>query len=108
MLSFPRFANSAACILQAVAVYMVAASAQAQEPTDPSISMTQPPLVTETEPMLGSEIGSEIAEADSLSQTPTSLFGGPWYERPKLTGDWLGTRTALAGNGITLDVSNTQ
>jgi len=108
MLSFLRFANSAACILQAVAVYMVAASAQAQEPTDPSISMTQPPLVTETEPMLGSEIGSEIAEADSLSQTPTSLFGGPWYERPKLTGDWFGTRSVLAGNGIGIDVSNTQ
>ncbi|MFN7892679.1 MAG: hypothetical protein ACK56J_06950 [Planctomycetota bacterium] len=104
MLSFSRFVNSAACILQAVAVYIVAVSAQAQESTNPSIPMTQSPLVTETEPT-GS---SEITEPDSLTQNQSSLFGGPWYERPKLTGDWLGTRTALAGNGITLDVSNTQ
>lgn len=104
MLFFSRFANSAACILQAVGVYIVAVSAQAQESTNLSIPMTQPSFVTETDPT-GS---SEIAEPDSLTQTQSSLFGGPWYERPKLTGDWFGTRSALAGNGITLDVSNTQ
>lgn len=103
MLTFSRYANSA-CILQAVAVYIVAVSAQAQESTNLSIPMTQPPFVTETEPT----VSSEIAEPDSLTQTQSSLFGGPWYERPKVTGDWFGTRSALAGNGITLDVSNTQ
>jgi porin len=104
MLSFSRFANSAACILQTVAVYILAVSAQAQESTNLPLTTTQPPLVTETEPTGG----SEITEPDSLTQTQASLFGGPWYERPKLTGDWLGTRSALAGNGITFDVSNTQ
>ncbi len=104
MLSFSRYANSAACILQAVAVYIVAVSAQAQQSTNLSIPMTQSPFVTETEPT-GS---SEITEPNSLTQTQSSLFGGPWYERPKLTGDWFGTRSAHAGNGITLDVSNTQ
>ena len=82
MLSFSRFANCTACILQTVAVYIVAVWAQAQESTNPSIPMTQSPLGTETEPT-GS---SEITEPESLTQTQSSPFAGPWYERPKLTG----------------------
>jgi porin len=35
-------------------------------------------------------------------------FGGPLFERPKLTGDWFGCRTDLRDGGITLDVSTTQ
>jgi porin len=37
-----------------------------------------------------------------------SPFSGPLFERTKLTGDWFGGRSALAVNGITVDVSNTQ
>ncbi|MFM8289701.1 MAG: carbohydrate porin [Planctomycetaceae bacterium] len=37
-----------------------------------------------------------------------SPFAGPLWQRPKLLGNWLGTRDALALNGIGLDVSTTQ
>ncbi|MFM2216972.1 MAG: hypothetical protein RL240_1290 [Planctomycetota bacterium] len=104
MLSLSRFTNSASCILQTVALYMATTAAHAQETTELSNPATQTPLATSTQP-LGSP---EITVPDPLTQTQPSLFGGPWYERPKLTGDWFGTRSALAGNGIGLDVSNTQ
>jgi porin len=104
MLSFSRLVKSAACILQVVVVNITSVPAQAQESNDLSIPTAQSPSVIETEPT-----GSlKIAEPDSLKQTQPSLFGGSWYERPKLMGDLFGTRSALAGNGITLDVSNTQ
>lgn len=32
----------------------------------------------------------------------------PWWERPQLTGDWLGARTSIADWGMTLRGSNTQ
>ena len=35
-------------------------------------------------------------------------FGGALFERPKLSGDWLGGRSALRDRGLTLDVSTTQ
>lgn len=35
-------------------------------------------------------------------------FGGPFLERSKFSGDWLGFRSDLRDNGITLDVSTTQ
>jgi porin len=35
-------------------------------------------------------------------------FDGPIFERPKMTGDWLGVRTELRDNGFTFDVSSTQ
>ena len=38
----------------------------------------------------------------------TSIFGGPFGERPKLTGAWFGMRDKLAVYGITLDASLTQ
>ncbi|HMP05992.1 MAG TPA: hypothetical protein PJ982_06560, partial [Lacipirellulaceae bacterium] len=34
-------------------------------------------------------------------------FGGPGWERTKLTGDWGGMRTDLADSGITLDADST-
>lgn len=91
MLSSSRFAMSAFCILQAFVVNLGSLTAIAQEPTDLLIPTTQLPQETEVAP----------------GGTP-SPFGGPLFERAKLTGDWLGTRSAIAGNGITLDVSNTQ
>ena len=47
------------------------------------------------------------SEATSEVSAP-STFGGPIYERSKLTGDWLGCRTCLSDCGITLDLSSTQ
>ena len=38
---------------------------------------------------------------------PASPFAGSLFERPKLTGNWLGLRDGLALNGVALDVSNT-
>jgi porin len=35
-------------------------------------------------------------------------FGGPIFERPKLTGDWCGYRTHLQDSGITVEVSAMQ
>ena len=42
--------------------------------------------------------------SDILQPPP---FGGPWYTRPKLTGDWCGVREQLRDNGLTFDVSAT-
>ena len=36
-----------------------------------------------------------------------SPFGGPWFSRPKLAGDWCGLREQLRDNGITADISAT-
>lgn len=37
-----------------------------------------------------------------------ALYSGPFLERPKLTGDWLGFRSSLRDRGITFDLSTTQ
>src|SRR4029077_20291117 len=34
-------------------------------------------------------------------------FGGLWYSRPKLTGDWCGLRQQLRDDGFTFDISQT-
>lgn len=35
-------------------------------------------------------------------------FGGPWYARSRMTGDWGGARSELAENGVTFDLYATQ
>ena len=73
-------------MLLVLAVSTVAATALAQLPTDdPPILATQP-----------------------APPPPPSPFSGPLLERPKLTGDWFGTRSELAAQGVTLDISSTQ
>lgn len=47
------------------------------------------------------------AGAASISAFSLPPFGGPWYARPKLTGDWCGLREQLRDDGFTLDVSST-
>ncbi len=37
-----------------------------------------------------------------------SQFGGPLESRPKMTGDWFGTRTCLAEQGLAFDIYSTQ
>lgn len=44
--------------------------------------------------------------SNSAASQPVS-FGGPWYSRPKLTGDWYGLRERLRDNGFTFDISAT-
>ena len=45
----------------------------------------------------------------SVTQEPTfeGAYGGPWNERPVLTGDWLGARDALRERGITTRLNAT-
>ena len=45
--------------------------------------------------------------ADKPAQPDPVPFGGPLLERPKLTGDWFGARTAMRDSGITWDISST-
>ncbi len=86
MWSRSRFAHSSVRMLLVLAVSTVAATALAQLPTDdPPILATQP-----------------------APPPPPSPFSGPLLERPKLTGDWFGTRSELAAQGVTLDISSTQ
>lgn len=49
------------------------------------------------------------SRAEEEAEDPTATFwGGPILERPKLTGDWWGRRSALRNSGVTLDISSTQ
>ncbi|MFO0844618.1 MAG: carbohydrate porin [Gemmataceae bacterium] len=47
----------------------------------------------------------QAGEADPAATIP---LGGPLSERPKLTADWFGCRTALQDGGVTLDAGTTQ
>jgi porin len=47
------------------------------------------------------------ATADKPEQPEPPPFGGPLFERSKLTGDWLGTQTEMRDRGITWDISST-
>lgn len=58
--------------------------------------------------MLFALAASTVAATAFAQLPPASPFDGPLLERPKLTGDWFGTRSELAEEGVTLDVSNTQ
>jgi porin len=49
----------------------------------------------------------EAGGASTITGSQPSLFGGPWYSRPKLTGDWWGLRELLRDNGLTFDISQT-
>jgi porin len=50
---------------------------------------------------------SEAAASSNSTASQPAPFGGPWYSRPKLTGDWCGLREQLRDCGITVDVSST-
>ena len=57
------------------------------------------------------EAGDAAKKAEPATSAPTPAapsFGGPWCERSKLTGDWLGLRGNVAECGITFDTSWTQ
>src|SRR5437764_15041754 len=48
------------------------------------------------------------APANERTPAPASAIDATIFERPKLTGDWLGARNALEAHGVTLDISLTQ
>jgi porin len=57
-------------------------------------------------------VGNPAADGEcgvpSIGTAPQPApFGGPWYSRPKLTGDWCGLRDRLRDNGFTFDISST-
>ena len=108
MLLPSRFTYSAARILLVVVASMVAVMVLAQEPTDFTMPRAQSAPVTDVPDSHSSTVLPAVAEPEAQAPPQPSPFAGPLLERPKLTGDWFGTRSELAGHGITLDVSNTQ
>jgi porin len=103
-----RFTYSVARILLTVVVSTVAVMVLAQAPTDLTIPRAQSVPVTDVPDSHSSTVLPAIAEPEAQALPQPSPLAGPLLERPKLTGDWFGTRSELAGHGITLDVSNTQ
>jgi porin len=97
------------CVRAALRVLVLAAStAQAQSPppgADQSALETLP-SVSDSASALDSREETAAAEVTSESEDPP--FGGPLFERAKLSGDWSGLRTDLHESGVTLDVSSTQ
>lgn len=106
MLSRSRFVSSVGRSLFAIAASAFATTAIAQTPPAPATSAAFPTVTGEpdSEPPLGIPMITEQA----AQMHPPSPFSGALLERSKLTGDWYGTRTALAAHGIGLDVSSTQ
>ncbi|HEY2588385.1 MAG TPA: carbohydrate porin [Tepidisphaeraceae bacterium] len=59
-------------------------------------------------PSAGEQTDGSRAAAPSTSTAPQPPpFGGPWYSRPKLTGDWWGLREQLRDHGFAFDLSAT-
>src|SRR5438477_569249 len=48
------------------------------------------------------------APANERTPAPASTIDATIFERPNLTGDWLGARDALSSHGLTLEISLTQ
>ncbi len=94
----------------AIIVSTVAITAIAQEPTHFTLTPTPStsPPINELSDFNAPAVLPPIADQEEPAAPQPSPFSGPLLERAKLTGDWFGTRSALAGNGITLDISNTQ
>lgn len=91
---------SAVSLLTMIAALGLPAGMSAQQPID---SQAELPVSTGSNTP-NSACPCQAAESELMSPT----FGGPLLERSKLTGDWLGARTRLLEQGITLDISTTQ
>ena len=68
------------------------------EPSEPMEQLGAPPIEPADRPV--------EMPALTYSNDP-SPFGGSIFDRPKLTGNWWGTRDILFENGLTFDVSST-
>jgi porin len=107
-------------LLAAAVSHAYVASAQELPPV-PEVAAPPPPAdrliesLTELVPDTGTPLDFATPAPICITHFPQtagvpagSPFAGALWERPKLLGNWLGTRDALALNGIGLDVSTTQ
>jgi len=81
-------------------------AAQAQAPLDEPSGH-----VAESSSSAGGPPSAPYAEEGVPAEESVSekaSFGGPLFERPRLSGDWGGLRTDLLESGVQLDVSSTQ
>src|SRR5256714_6206730 len=53
-------------------------------------------------------ISTASARANEGTSAPASAIDATIFERPNLTGDWLGARDTLSSHGLTLEISLTQ
>jgi len=53
-------------------------------------------------------ISTASARANERTPAPASAIDATIFERPNLTGDWLGARDTLSSHGLTLEISLTQ
>ena len=79
----------------------------------PDSAADDPPLLSTDQPVEPVPAAAAGNQAPALTEPPTSKetplpFGGPFFERNKLTGDWNVRRNLLLESGITLDASTTQ
>ena len=110
MRSFFSFSRSAIRVLLTAAATSLSLTALAQSPTDvPIASILTAPPSGHSDPSTDLQ-----AIVPTLTPLPPSTppapppFGGPLFERMKLTGDWSGKRSAFRDGGITFDGSTTQ
>ena len=74
----------------------------AAQPLAPDQSFTaEPPASSGSEAV--DRLNAVVSPQPEAPPTPPPPppYGGPFLERPKLTGDWLGTRDSLRDHGIT-------
>ncbi len=120
-----RFTRSAVrALLAGITATSLSLNASAQVPYDdatapastsvsaPTLFDSQPntaaqPVVPTLTPLTMSPIAPAAQAAPSGPPAPPP-FGGPLFERTKLTGDWGGARNDLRDSGYTIDFSNTQ
>ena len=79
----------------------------------PDSAADDPPLLSTDQPVEPVPAAAAGNQPPALTEPPTSKetplpFGGPFFERNKLTGDWNVRRNLLLESGITLDASTTQ
>jgi porin len=79
-------------------------------PTDQPKSRATANSLTDTrsiERPIVPNISCPEAADDKPAQPEPVPFGGPFLERPNLTGDWFGTRTAMRESGINWNIYST-
>ena len=120
-----RFTRSAVrALLAGITATSLSISASAQVPYDdtpaPAPSANSAPTPFDVQPNAGNQ--PIVPTLTPLTMTPIAPaaqaapsgppvpppFGGPLFERTKLTGDWGGARNDLRDAGYTIDFSNTQ
>jgi porin len=97
-------------IVALVAIATIQSTARAQLPSRPP-GGTPPGAIANRlpdEPKDNADDSRAEDPEDSSDDSAQPAFGGPIFERSKLTGDWFGCRSNLRDHGLTLDVSSTQ